>query len=430
MKHKLLYLALGILLLAVPTACEEDDTSIGSKLQDDATIFVGERDTIYGADITAYTIYDSNLRTSGYTTAMIGHYWDATFGSVNATLFTQVGLTGASGIRFGEIGATIDSVVVTLVVKETFPNVASANMRIKVSQLAERLYFDSTYTANQSIETGSVFFDDSYHYVDTAKTIRLRLGGDIAEQFAATYADQEEFQERFKGFCIQTVSAQSDPVMFTFNFEASDNKVTVYYTYEGESNHHDMILGATSTVPTHTHFCQFKHNYSGTALANLASGTDTALDGSQKLYLEPLGGMGCRINIDRFITRFRAAHPYATIHYAELLLPVADEADTVHPLVIDAYKRFSHGVNIIISDGLNSYTSTGYDGKYHKDKGYYRIRCTQHLQEMLREGHDNGTLLLLDERRSKAARTIINGPLQATNPMKICFVYSEGRVSQ
>ena len=65
-----------------------------------------------------------------------------------------------------------------------------------------------------------------------------------------------------------------------------------------------------------------------------------------------------------------------------------------------------------------------------EDKGYYRIRCTQHLQEMLREGHDNGTLLLLDERRSKAARTIINGPLQATNPMKICFVYSEGRVSQ
>ena len=231
-KHKLLYLVLGILLLIVPTACEEDDTSIGSNLQDDATLFNGICDTIYGADITAYTVYDSNLRTSGYTTAMVGHYSDATFGKVEATLYTQVGLTGSSGIRFGEIGATIDSVIVTLVVKETFPNSTSANIHFKVSQLASRLYFDSTYSSSQSIETGTVFFNDNYHYEDSIKTIRLKMGGDIAELLAATYSNQEDFQNRFKGLCIETVTSQSDPVLFTFNFEASDNKVSVYYTYE------------------------------------------------------------------------------------------------------------------------------------------------------------------------------------------------------
>lgn len=412
----------------IPTACEDDDTSIGIGMQDPSTLFKGTWDSISGSNITAYTSLDSNLRTSGYTTAMIGHYSDPTYGYVEASLYTQLGLTGTSGIRFGDIHATIDSVILTMVIDQVYPPKSSAHLHLKVSQLSERLYTDSNYSSNHSIATGTVFYNGDYNYIDTNRIISLKLGGDIENLFTDTYENQDDFQDRFKGLCIQSEPSQSDDIMLSFNFTASNNKVRIYYTFEGDTNHYDLQLGCNSTTSQLTHFCKFSHDYSSTIFAPLFNGTKDTIGGTQKLYLEPLGGMEFTINIDQFVRQFHANHPLATIHYAEILLPVSADADTIHPELINAYKQYSNGASMMITDGnsvLNSYTYNGYDGTYNKKKGYYRIRCTQHLQELMREGHDNGTLFLLNERRFKAPRTIINGPSNNTDPLKIRFVYTE-----
>lgn len=430
MKKALYFLSLGLLILMAITSCEDDSTAMGVNMQDPSTLFNGEWDSITSSNIIAYTSYDSNLRTSGYTTAMIGHYSDATFGDVEATLYTQLGLTGSSGIRFGEIGATIDSVVLTMSIDKVYPPKSTAHLHLKVSQLSERLYADTNYSANRSISTGTVFYSGDYNYVDTNTNIRIKLGGGIESLFSNTYESLDDFQNQFKGLCIQADRSQSDAVLLSFNFTSSSNKVRVYYTYQGDTNHYDLTLGHNSTASTLTHFCKFSHNYAGTIFSSLINGSADSLDGAQTLYLEPLGGMEFTINIDQFVQRFHAAHPYATIHYAEMLLPVSSNADTNHPELINAYKRYANGASMMITDGnslVNNYTYNGYDGTYNKSKGYYRIRCTQHLQELLRVGHDNGTLFLLNERRSKAARTILNGPSNSTAPLKIRFVYTEGR---
>ena len=46
------------------------------------------------------------------------------------------------------------------------------------------------------------------------------------------------------------------------------------------------------------------------------------------------------------------------------------------------------------------------------------------IGDLLRNGGDTGTTLLLDSRISNASRTFINGPA-ATNPIRIEFIYSE-----
>ena len=79
-------------------------------------------------------------------------------------------------------------------------------------------------------------------------------------------------------------------------------------------------------------------------------------------------------------------------------------------------------------DGMDTYIndllSSGIDGRYHADGNYYRMRVSQHLQGLLRDGGDAGMRLVLDSRRSSAANVVLAGS-QAANPIRIAFVYSE-----
>ena len=61
-----------------------------------------------------------------------------------------------------------------------------------------------------------------------------------------------------------------------------------------------------------------------------------------------------------------------------------------------------------------------YDGTNHR----YRIRMPLHLQELLRNGFDRGTHLLIDSRGSVAERTILNGYNETDKP-RIELDYTE-----
>ena len=76
----------------------------------------------------------------------------------------------------------------------------------------------------------------------------------------------------------------------------------------------------------------------------------------------------------------------------------------------------------------DAFTYKGFDGTYDNTKGYYRMRITQHLQKIMREGRDFGTLLVINGRRSSPARIKLNGASSAAtanNPIRIEFIYSE-----
>jgi len=162
-------------------------------------------------------------------------------------------------------------------------------------------------------------------------------------------------------------------------------------------------------------------------IADIASHTADSIEGSTLLYLEPLGGTRVRLNMQEFIDTFRVAHPTAVIHYAELILPVRNTAGKQRPNRIMALKYEADGTSAYVTDAnylANPYTYTGYDGYYHPETGYYRLRITRHLQELLRCGKDYDTELVLDERRSSSFRTVLNG-YEATKPVRVELIYSE-----
>jgi hypothetical protein len=130
------------------------------------------------------------------------------------------------------------------------------------------------------------------------------------------------------------------------------------------------------------------------------------------------------LSFDKAIRAFHAAHPLAAIHHAELVMPVAPEAPTLKPDQILLLGLSESGNEYYIDDLLNTSTLRGYDGTFHDDGNYFRMRMSQHLQGLLRKGADPGLVLMLNSRRHAAQRTVLMGNATTEKP-KIILVYSE-----
>jgi len=420
MSFKKLILPLGLLLLLVPCACTEEETEIGVELQDPFTLYQGTRDTI---PLTAYTILDDSLSTVGYSAGVFGDYSDATFGSMRAILYSQVA-TPSSGVKLSD-AVIFDSVVMTLVIDTVYPIMPDStprNMHVIVNQLSEVFDPDSSYTSTKKLEESDVcFFDDDVTYY--ADSLRLRLNENIYPVLRQDSCSYDDFFQYSKGIAIKL--ADNSQTAVTVDISASNTRLTLYYHTTSIDSTLQFVFTINSAAK---HSMYYAHDYTGTPLAPFATNRKDSISGTDKLYLEPLGGTRVRLNMQPFLDAFREKHPNAVVHYAELLLPVNSSAtDTSMPVRILALKNCADSSSVYVTDAnvlTNAYTYAGFDGFYDRDKRQYRLRVTRHLQELLRSGKDYGTELIIDARRSSAFRTVINGTA-SDNPVRIDFVYSE-----
>jgi hypothetical protein len=420
MNRKKLLFPLALLLLLVPCACTEEESDLGVNLQDPFTVYNGVRDTAY---VTACTLYDDSLLTAGFTAAVFGNYSDANFGDVEAVLYSQITIP-EDGVRITQ-SVQIDSVVMTLVIDTVFPARTDSTpipLHIVINQLAEPLRSDSAYiSTNQLPESSTCFFDSIVSFV--ADSIRLPLRPTVYPVLQRESPSPADFVEQTKGFALRLAAGSQQLV--TVNLAATSTRLTVYYhnpDVDTNAREFEFIINGEAA-----HSMYITHNYAGTPLALFEQNKKDTLPGNQRLYLEPLGGTRVRISLQPFLNRFYAQHPTAIIHYAELLLPVYDTADSQTPVRILAMKRGADGSLTYVTDAnvlTNNYTYTGFDGYYHRDKHCYRLRVSRHLQELMRTGQDYGTELIIDARRSSGFRTILNGT-DTDNPIRIDFVYTD-----
>lgn len=414
---KIAALCLTLLVLLVPVACTEEESDLGLSLQDPFTLYEGVRDT---ASLSACTLLDDSLSTAGYTAGTFGDYHDPVFGDVEAIIYSQISTT-KEGVRISE-DVIFDSVVMTLAIDSVFPILPDSTpqpLHVIVKQLDEQVVSDSAYYSTDKLAESSVcFFDDVVTYI--ADSIRLVLNGNI-ESVLRKSCSQEDFIKQAKGFCLKLAPGSNK--LLTVDFSALGTRLSFYYhTAEVPNLKYDFVINSEAA-----HCMYYGHNYANTSLAPFASNRKDSIEGSQKLYLEPLGGTKLRVNMQDFITRFSKEHPHAVIHYAELLLPVSDTAETQLPVRVLALKRNADGTSQYVTDAnvlSNPYTYSGFDGYYHRDSHQYRLRITRHLQEMLRTGRDYGTELIIDARRSSALRAVINGS-GTDNPIRVDFIYTE-----
>lgn len=417
---------LAIAIVAMCLACEEKESDLGIGLQDPSTQYQGQEETFV---VKAFTYYEDSLQTSGapapYSTSVVGNYSDNVFGKVKAVFFSQIAVPNESGINIDP--TIIDSVVLRFVVREWYPNTPDSSgkfrLHFKVSQLAEMLATDSNYYATDDIATNGVdFYNATITCSERDTMISLKLNSSAHSIFSQA-STSEDFLEFVKGIRVELLD-DSDPCMPTINLAAVNTNLRVNYTYDGDTAHADFLCGTGTN-----HFSKIIHNYTSanSDIRRLANNHSDSVSGDNYLYLEPLGGTKVKFYLNDFISSFREDHPYAIIHYAELIMKNADIADGNAPTRLLAYKRSSAGFDAPIPDLINEYygdAGRGFDGYYDAKTQSYRMRITQHLQKLLRTGEDFGTTILIDARRSSARRTIIQGS-NGSEPVKIKIIYSE-----
>lgn len=412
-----LFAIAAFLTFTLLTSCNDKESDLGINLVDGETSYVGIADTL--TLTTAWSELEDSMLTSNYSYGIIGNYHDNTFGKVSSTLYTQIALPSSTNnqISFDE-AIQFDSAILSLANYSLYPDTGRTyNFHFEVMQLAEPVLDTSYYSTDAlPVNPSTKFFDGPVSVCDTDTVVSMTLSPSFFDILRVT-ATAEEFLEHTKGLRIRITDA-GDEGMMGIDFSSATTCLKVYYHYTSDTlttnGFFTFLMGAGTA-----HFTNFTHDYSGTLFA----GT-TKVSGNNRLYLEPFAGHQIRLNFDNALQTFRQAHPYAVIHHAELLLNVAPESDDDTPDMILTLYRADDSTNSYIPDMMNTYTLLGYDGSYNREKHHYRMRISQHLQEILRKGKDPGFVLLLNSRRHAAQRAIFYGSGTPAAP-KIAFTYSE-----
>ncbi|MBP5677351.1 MAG: DUF4270 family protein [Bacteroidales bacterium] len=402
-----------VLCALTAVSCVDEQSELGVGLAGDGTIYNGKTATLR-ADM-AKSVRDDSLMTSNYSYGIIGNYQDATFGKVSAELYVQIAVSDNAG-SIDLSNRIIDSVVLTLVPQDLYPDSTGVyNFNFEVMHLAEALRSDTVYGSYNTlpVDPAGVFYNGTVSVGPNDSVVSLRLDDAIIPVVKQT-ATAAEFTENARGLRIRIIDPGYSGMM-GINLAAVNSAITVYYRNHEEDEtdvKYNFLLGTTAA-----HFQHFSHDYTGSVTGGLDS-----IDGTMLTYLEPLAGYNMLVSFDNDVRAFAAAHPLATIHHAELLVPVATATGQLPDRLL-AYKK-SAGGDTPVSDLIDLYTMAGFDGRYDAARNCYRMRVTQHLQQLLRYKHDPGTLLVLNSRRSAAARVIAAG-INATDPIRIEIVYSE-----
>lgn len=423
---KRLLFALALALTFAFVACSDDESTIGLGLQDPLTLYDGIRDTLYG---NAVTVLDDSLSTTGYTQGLIGSYSDGLVSS-QAMVYTQLAYTSEGSINFD--GSQFDSVVLSLSLQDPYPQaVAQQEVRhihFEVARLAEQINSEEDYTYYNwdsiPIDPAGIYFNGTVTMLKNDTAVRLKLEDRFAEELLKDrkFDNNAALIEALRGLRIRIIpEPDHGEQMYTLNFNAVQSGLFIYRRIPDG----DAMVSLTDQLSIGTggkHFNRIDNQYLG-LLAPFNTNPEYTLDGSDRLYLLPMGGTRVKVEFDEALRRFREDHPKAVVHYAELRLPKHAESDEEAPERLWMLKVGDTATSPTpdLSDGFTSSTlQLGLNAATNS----YHLRMTQHVQHLLREGRDQGTYIVINARRSSPRRLIANGTT-GSNPARIILVYTE-----
>ncbi len=411
-------------------SCVREESETGIQLQDPNTIINGHRYDSAKVDIS--TVYADSSYTQKLSTVVIGYYKDNHFGSVNASVFTQIqfenqkkpDLSGAQ---------SFDSLILSLAFAGYFPKTydtnSSGQIHIQVYQLSDNLDKDKNYKPDDVVSfnessplwDGNVAFNPTKSLTIDGNTesaqIRIPMPEAFRDYIAKTnWSSNEDFINTLKGLHIRV--KQSDEAgnkMGYFNLNSANSGLTLFYKDAEGARQKTRYVVDTSLV----RFSNFTHDYSGTALANIKT---QDIPGNSKIYLENLLGTRIKVNFPDLISWGRNK-PYA-INQAVLVLPVTGDIDEAN--IQPGVYCYAYNAEGKIAPVLDSYSSSGIVMSYYdSDKKAYRILLTRHIQNMLNGNYENwGFLLIPYAEKNTASRVILNGSDFASSGAHLEIIYT------
>ena len=413
------------------TACTNEDTDMGLNLNDPTAVYNGTLcDTL---SIEAYTCREDSMTTSNYLNGVIGVLQNSVFGKTEAVIYTQAALSTTGGINF--TSDVIDSVVLSLAITDFFStDTKDSNYvytaRMRVIPLADDMYVDSTYYACSDVQClRMIYFDSVVRIKVTDTAVHLKLNSGIRSIFDnKSYANNEEFQSALHGLKIilEPEGADADNMMMTINYAAAYTGLAVHYHSDNDTLplNYTFVFSGTSAA----HFNGYRHTNYASPLSVFNTNVKDSVQGSRKLYLQPLGGTFLKMRFPT-LKQWSAQHPNAVVHHAQIILPVADESAALGEKAqrVLCYKYQSDGKVTLIPDMMDALLSGGFDGNYDKTKNQYRMRVSRQIQQAVSNpANDYGLAVYIDARRTSAKQVILGGTDKTLpNHVKLEIIYTE-----
>lgn len=435
-------LAVLFLIVVIFGSCDKQDNGTGIGL------FAGNNDLgvsyIDSFTVDSRPVIEGSVRTSGFSDALLGSYFDPFFGNTKISFYTQFLING-TGITFAD-QTICDSIVfyakLGVSSGDQYYGPENKEMTFNVHQISSDQEFsnDSTYYSYSTLEiineslldpsfnnTFTPNFDDSVQVdLDTIPgVLALKLDPAFGQEiidFSGTdvLSSLEEFLKVYKGLYITTDGVQDGSIL---NIDYSSDATTLIMYMHKDTLVNDSTdaiyenFEFSLTPDITAHFNEYKHDYEGSGSAELLEiYNDTSL-GNIKYYLQAGGGFAADI-------KFPTLHSLADsvivlpISKAELILPVdSNTTDGYEPGNQLFISRINEdGQKVIIDDQ----GSANLGGFYNESSSEYRFVITGHIQKYLNGDFSSPDVRIeINKPGTSPNRVILNGhDIDTTNGVK------------
>ncbi|HNX21815.1 MAG TPA: DUF4270 family protein [Bacteroidales bacterium] len=400
--RKLSLLVLTFVAL-VFVSCDDELTSLGLNLRNPNDLL--GTSFMDSTTLTAQSILDDTIASTGLGSNVIGYVNDPTFGITKASVYSQYLLSGNS-VDFGT-APVLDSVILTIRVGGFFGDTTTA-LPIRVYELDQKLYSDSTYRVSSTVahKSENLTYDPNYSVRPSPTTrvlidtnsydahLRIRLTDDFGLHFlqnSSSMVNDATFANFFKGLYITVENPQGTGSLLYVNLTSSISGISIHYKKNGINKRYALVSNSTAV-----RFNNFEHNYiTGQTQGNndfvsevingIPTGGHDAV-GQDKLYLQPTGGVKMKIGFPTIKNTFKDKN--IVINRAELVITniSEDEAHFFMPALLAIQGVKSDGTITYLPDDAYFTTTDYYGGSYNTSKKEYRIRITNYIQDLILRG--------------------------------------------
>ncbi len=384
-------LASLLILIFLVYSCKKDPYQVGINLLPPSdTLNVKTSDT---ASFVAYSVLQDTVRTDETALSILGSLMDPVFGSTTASFYMQYWLSEEAP-DFGT-NPGLDSIVLRIPYGKIYGD-TNALQTLKIYELSENIYYDSSYYSNRSAETYGVPLAN-YTFKPAPKDsvtvggvklpphIRINLnnltkyfGNKLLNAPATSLSTNVNFLEFMKGLYIESARAQSGGALLSFDPTSTLSNIVMYYHNATTDSLQFSFLG----VPHSARFNHFDHNHYLNAEPELRQQVlqhDTTL-GKNNLYIQGLSGVRVRLRLP-FINNFMKSGKIA-VNSAVLTIKNAETDTTLQPpvkltlVLVDSAER----VGFLIDENEGTLY---FGGSYNTSARTYKFRITRHMQQIL-----------------------------------------------
>lgn len=404
-------------------SCRKKPETIGSGLQPSSSLITVHFDS--SQDVKGSTYKITELASTNLNFALLGNMNDPIFGVTNCDFYTQMSLTTESQ-TWGD-NAVTDSISLFLTYNGYYGD-TTEYLSVRVYELADTLYSDSTYYSSMSVAYYPEILGDMYFTPrpltapDTILdrgVLRIPLNPSLGAKFIENenyFESSTLFKQLFNGLYIECEQTNAEGAVCYFNLTHSYTCMRVYYHNSTDTLYYDF--GITSSD---VYFNHYEHDYTNSEITFY----DTV--SNNKLYLQGASGSRAWIKFPNIKEWADSLNGHVVINEAKLILTGA-VTDT--NLYIPPASFLVAGANLTDTTGVvipdQTISSAYYGGTYNAEDAQVWWRITEYVQAIVSKGSyedTDGLFVYVYNGNQYPYRWAFYGP-EGETPIRLEIVYS------